>query len=144
MARTVVSPDGLPDVYASYGLAPAALSDGFVFTSGMVGARPDGSVPDDPAEQIDQAFQNLRTVLEAVGATFDDIVDTTAFYTDYESHGSLAGVARRKYFGAALPPTWTAVGVTALAAPFVFEMKCVVRVPQLALLSAPIRRTRRG
>jgi len=50
-----------------------------VFTSGQVGMRPDGSTPDDFAEQCELTFLNLRACLAAHGLGLDAVVKLTAF-----------------------------------------------------------------
>ncbi len=50
--------------------------------SGQVGVAADGSVPSTGEAQIAQAFSNLRTILEAHGMGFGNVVKTTAFLTD--------------------------------------------------------------
>jgi 2-iminobutanoate/2-iminopropanoate deaminase len=50
--------------------------------SGQVGMALDGSVPGTAEGQVAQAFANLRAVLTANGMTVQNIVKTTAFFTD--------------------------------------------------------------
>ena len=47
--------------------------------SGQVGMRPDGSLPDDPIEQLSVALENIRKNLEAAGMGIQDLVKVT-FY----------------------------------------------------------------
>lgn len=101
-----------------------------MFLGGQVGIRADGSAASDPAVQIEQAFENMGYILKAAGGAFSDVVDLTAFYTNYQEHGRLARPIRDKFFGADIPPNWTAVGVAALAEPFVFEIKGIARIPE--------------
>lgn len=129
MGRTIITPPGAEAIYKQYGFSPAVLSGDFLFLSGQVGISADGSVSDNPAEQIEQAFINLGDILKVAGATFDDVVDLTAFYINYKEHGVLARPIRDKYFGTNVLPNWTAVGVSALAEPFIFEVKSIARVP---------------
>lgn len=62
----------------------ALLSPGArrVLVSGQVGARPDGSVPEDPAAQVEQLFHNLESVLGAHGLGLKDVVKQVVFLTD--------------------------------------------------------------
>jgi enamine deaminase RidA (YjgF/YER057c/UK114 family) len=47
-----------------------AVSDGgFVFTSGMVGIAPDGTVPEAPEEEFRLIFSNLADVLDQMGVS---------------------------------------------------------------------------
>jgi len=56
-----------------------------VATSGIHGANPETGKPEGDAEtQIRQAFANLRAVLEAAGATPDDVAQVLVTLTDRE------------------------------------------------------------
>ncbi|KAB7613248.1 RidA family protein [Amylibacter sp. SFDW26] len=129
MGRNIVAPKDIKDLYNAWGFAPAIQSDDLLFIGGQVGIYSDGTTPKDPAQQIEQAFVNMGAVLHAAGATYDDVVDLSAFYTNYPEHGGLARPIREKFFGVETPPNWTAIGVAALAEPFVFEVKAIARVP---------------
>jgi enamine deaminase RidA (YjgF/YER057c/UK114 family) len=50
--------------------------------SGQVGVRPDGSLPDDPAEQLDVALTNLERNLSAAGMAVTDLVKVTFYLVD--------------------------------------------------------------
>lgn len=71
--------------------APAAIgpysqavsAGGFLFTSGQIALRSDGTlVEGDAAAQTRQVFQNLEAVLEAAGLTRGDVIKTTVFLQD--------------------------------------------------------------
>ncbi|MBM3527086.1 MAG: RidA family protein [Alphaproteobacteria bacterium] len=53
-----------------------------LFCNGQVGARPDGTVPDDPAEQIEVIFERIRIILAAARMTCRDIVKFSIYVTD--------------------------------------------------------------
>jgi 2-iminobutanoate/2-iminopropanoate deaminase len=53
-----------------------------LFCNGQVGARLDGTVPDDPPEQIEVIFERIRVILAASNMTFDDVVKFTIYVTD--------------------------------------------------------------
>jgi enamine deaminase RidA (YjgF/YER057c/UK114 family) len=61
-------------------------SNGFLFVSGQVGSREDGSPEPDLEAQVRRAFDNLNAVLAAAGCTFDDVVDVTVFIVDPEAN----------------------------------------------------------
>jgi reactive intermediate/imine deaminase len=69
----------------------------------------------DMAAQARQVFENLRTILEANGATFADVVKMGTSVTDL---GDLAAIReiRREYLGSD-PPASTLVQVRALVLP---------------------------
>jgi len=69
----------------------------------------------DMRAQIEQVGENIKTCLEAAGATVADIVKTNTYVTDYEDfaeHGDM----RLGYFGPATP-TSTTVQISRLADP---------------------------
>ena len=80
--RDVVFPAGRQALYDHHRYSAAVRSDGFLFVSGTVGSREDGSPEPDFAKQVKLAFANLKAVLAAAGASFDDVVDVTSFHTD--------------------------------------------------------------
>ena len=55
-----------------------------LFTNGQVGARPDATVPEDPAEQLEVIFERLRVVLAASEMDFSDVVKLTTYMTGKE------------------------------------------------------------
>ena len=69
----------------------------------------------DMRAQIQQVGENIKTGLEAAGATLADIVKSNTFVTNYEEY-SKHGDMRARYFGPATP-TSTTVQITRLADP---------------------------
>jgi 2-iminobutanoate/2-iminopropanoate deaminase len=53
-----------------------------LFCNGQVGARLDGTVPEDPREQIEVIFERLGIVLAAARMTLEDVVKFTVYVTD--------------------------------------------------------------
>ncbi|MDF0748615.1 RidA family protein [Marinobacter sp. 71-i] len=126
--RDVVFPQGRQDLYEQNAYSAAVRSGDFLFVSGQVGSREDGSPEPDFAAQVQLAFDNLRSVLAAAGASFEDIVDLTSFHTDPEAQFPIVMEAKARAFPEKPYPNWTAVGVTWLAG-FDFEIKVIVRLP---------------
>ena len=60
-------------------IAPTAR---LLFCNRQVGARLDGTVPDDPLEQIEVIFERIRIILAASNMTFADVVKFTVYVTD--------------------------------------------------------------
>jgi 2-aminomuconate deaminase len=74
--------------------------------------------------QCRQVFANVRAVLEASGAQWEDLVDVTVFLTDM----SRDFVAYNKLYGeyfAGVDACRTTLGITALPTPIAIELKCV-------------------
>lgn len=127
--RTAIFPAGRQDLYTRNKYSAAVASGGFLFVSGQVGSREDGSPEPDPEGQLRLAFQNLNAVLAAAGCSFDDVVDFTLFAVDPQSLLPLFGKVRDEFWGEAPYPTLTAIGVTWLYG-FQVELKVVARLPE--------------
>jgi enamine deaminase RidA (YjgF/YER057c/UK114 family) len=54
----------------------------FLFCNGQVGARLDGTVPEERQQQIEVIFERIRLILAASNMTFDDVVKFTVYVTD--------------------------------------------------------------
>ena len=75
--------------------------------------------------QTRQALENVRLVLEAGGATLDDVVKVTVFVSNLEEHYSDFQEARSEYFKEDFPAS-TLVGVKALASEdFLVEVEAI-------------------
>ena len=126
--REAVFPPGRHALYDLHRYSPAVRSGELLFVSGQVGSREDGSPEPVFEDQVRRAFANLRDVLAAAGASFDDVIDVVSFHTDPESQFGTVLAVREQEIGEPPYPAWTAVGVTWLAG-FDFELKVVARLP---------------
>jgi len=88
-----------------------------IFVAGQLARDANGNLvgKGDMRAQIQQVGENIKTGLEAAGATLADIVKTNTFVTNYEEY-SKHGDMRARYFGPATP-TSTTVQITRLADP---------------------------
>jgi len=83
--------------------------------SGQVGMRQDGTVPDDPLEQIDVAFENILHNLRAAGMDVKDLIKVTYYLV-----GEIDAAKRRQVILSRLQghqPCSTLLFVAALASP---------------------------
>lgn len=126
--RDAIFPKDRQALYEKNAYSAAVCSNDFLFVSGQVGSREDGSPEPDFAAQVQLAFDNLKSVLEAAGASFDDIVDVTTFHTDPEAQFDTVLEAKARAFPEKPYPNWTAVGVNWLAG-FDFEIKVIAKLP---------------
>ena len=73
-------------LYAAHGLYHNAVqvppSATLVFSSGLIGADATGVVIPDPADQIAQAWCNVKAFIKGVGGTPDDLVRLKVHLTD--------------------------------------------------------------
>lgn len=118
-------------LYDRHAYSAAIRSGDLLFVSGQVGSRQDGTPEPDFERQVDLAFANLKSVLDAAGCGLDDIVDVTTFHTDPENQFDTVLKVKAKVFTSKPYPNWTAVGVNWLAG-FDFEIKVIARVPDRA------------
>ena len=129
--RDAVFPAGRQALYEINRYSAAIRSGGFLFVSGKVGSRDDGSPEPVFEKQVRLTFDNLAAVLRAAGCTFDDVVDVTTFHTDQAAQFETVMAVRERAIGGPPYPNWTAVGVNWLAG-FDFEIKVIARLPQSA------------
>lgn len=129
--RVAIFPAGRQDLYTKNRYSAAIASGGFLFVSGQVGSREDGSPEPDVEQQARRAFQNLNAVLAAAGCTFDDIVDFTIFIVDPETNFETGFKVLGEFWGEPPYPTLTGIGVTWLYG-FNFELKVIAKLPEIA------------
>lgn len=126
--RTDIVPPGMEVIRERFQYAPGVLVDGTLYIAGQVGRNEKLEVVSGTEAQFVQAFENVKKVLTAAGAGFDDVVEMVTYHVDMRDLALFMQVKNR-YFGARVP-AWTGVGVTALAMPgLLVEIKCIARVP---------------
>lgn len=129
MARNPVNPDTVcPPVSPTYSHAAIATGS-LIFVAGQVANDANGElVGTDIETQTRQVYENIRLILEAAGATLDDILHTDVFMVDVER--DLAGYLKvRKEAFPANPPPSTLVQVQSLVAPeYLVEVKVVAEI----------------
>ena len=126
--RDVVFPAGRQALYERNRYSPAVRANGFLFVSGQVGSREDGSPEPDLKEQARLAFKNLNAVLAAAGCSFDDVIDVTVFIVNPEANFETLWHVVPEFWGEAPHPTLTGIGVTWLYG-FQFEIKVIAKLP---------------
>jgi 2-aminomuconate deaminase len=84
----------------------------------------------DIVAQCHSVFGNVRAVLEASGAKWDDLVDVTVYLTDMANDFPKYNAVWAEYFpDVAGAPCRTTLGITALPTPIAIELKCIAVVP---------------
>jgi len=108
--KTAVIPEGSSPPIGPY--SPAVKVGEMLFLSGQLGINPatgmlvdGGTIP-----QARQAMTNLRTLLNAAGMTFDDVVRATVYLIDLDDYGAF-NEEYGKYFGE-VPPARVCIEVS--------------------------------
>ncbi|HET7655834.1 MAG TPA: RidA family protein [Luteimonas sp.] len=103
-----------------------------LFLSG-IGPRAPGTdaIPEGIEAQSRAVLANVRAVLEASGARWEDLVDVTVFLTDMARDFRGWNAVWAEHFpDAAQAPCRTTVGISALPTPIDIELKCIAVVPK--------------
>lgn len=115
MRRTII-PAWMQPMHDTHHFAPAVIDGDHLRCSGMIGLRPDLTVPEDLREQFTLAFENLRGLLAEAGLTFADVTEMTTYHVGLAEHFAVF-TAVKDTFVPAPYPAWTAVGISELASP---------------------------
>jgi 2-aminomuconate deaminase len=78
--------------------------------------------------QCRAVFANVRAILHASGARWEDLVDVTVYLTDMTHDFAAYNRVYAEYFTTA-QPCRTTLGITALPTPIAIELKCVAAIP---------------
>ena len=116
MAKTILQS---PKVSATRGIMSQGVkvpAGNLVFVSGQVARNAQGELVGlgDIKAQTRQTLENVRSVLEAAGATMDDVVKVTVFVTNVAEHFSQIHEVRAEFFKKDYPAS-TLVEVRSLA-----------------------------
>ena len=129
MQRQIVNTPATEAMYDMFHFAQANRVGDTIWVAGQTGIDPTTMTPADGIEaQARLAFDGVKSVLEAAGATMADIVELVTFHTDLRGDMRAFSKVKDEY----LPdnyPSWTAVGVTQLALP---ELLVEIRVVAVA------------
>jgi 2-aminomuconate deaminase len=80
--------------------------------------------------QARAVFANVRAVLEASGARWEDLVDVTVYLTDMARDFAAYNAVWAEHFpDPAAAPCRTTLGIAVLPTPIAIELKCIARVP---------------
>lgn len=127
--RQIIQPEGVArlPVFSS-----AIRSGDFIFLSGALGALP-GVTPPQLVEggiepETRQTMENIIDVLDAAGATLDDVVKCTVFLADIDDYAAMNEVYL-EYFPSD-PPARSALAASGLALGARVEIECIAAVPE--------------
>ena len=119
----VISTDKAPTAIGPY--SQAIEVNGMVFTSGVIPVDPQtGVIPATIEEQANQAFSNLKNLIEASGATIDKVIKTTVFIKEMNDFGKINDIYAT-YFKEPFPAR-SCVEVARLPKDVMLEVEAVV------------------
>ncbi len=125
MPKTIIETKTAPAAIGPY--SQAIRTEQFIFTSGQIPLRPDGSLNEgDIKEQTTQVLENLKAVLEASGSSLANVVKCTCFLSDMNHF-----VAMNEVYGSFFtenPPARSAVEVARLPKDVLIEIEAVALV----------------
>jgi len=125
MSKTAItSPELAPPVGP---FSQAVDAGGSIYFSGQVGQDPTTGklVPGGIAAETDRLFQNLSSLLEAAGRSFDDVVRVGVFLTSMSDYAAV-NATYAKHFRQPFPVR-TTIGVAALPLGASVEIDLVVK-----------------
>lgn len=122
----IISTDKAPGAIGPY--SQAVKAGNMVFCSGQIPIDPATGefVSQDVTEQTEQVFKNLIAVLEAAGATLENVVKTTVFLADMGEFAAMNDVYAR-YFSENKPARAT-VQAARLPRDARVEIECIAVV----------------
>ena len=123
MEKTIIVTDNAPKPIGPY--SAGVQVGNLVFTAGQIGLDPASGevVPGGIEAETHRVFQNLRGVLEAAGASLDQVVKTTVFLRDMADFGKMNSVYT-EYFNGNFPAR-TTVQATGLPKGVAVEIEAI-------------------
>ncbi|KJZ20314.1 RidA family protein [Loktanella sp. S4079] len=115
--------DGYRAAFEKYGFSPAVKSGDFLFISGQVGARPDGTAPTDVGAQTELAILRIQELLRLAGLDLSDLVDVTSYHVDIENTLEEFMAVKQRFIKSPFP-AWSIIGISGLSRP---ELKIEIK-----------------
>jgi len=126
MTRTIIQTNAAPAPVGPYNQAILA-SGQMIFVAGQIALDPaTGAIvgEGDVAAQTERSLTSLKAILEAAGATLQDVVKTTVFLADMNDFSAMNAVYAR-YFDEATAPARACVEVSRLPKDVRVEIDCI-------------------
>ncbi len=126
VSRRVIRTDLAPTPVGPYNQAIAATGQ-MIFLAGQIPLDPaTGQIvgASDVAKQTEQVMSNLKAVLEAAGATFENVVKTSVFLKNMDDFAAMNEVYAH-YFTEATAPARACVEVSRLPKDVLVEIECI-------------------
>lgn len=125
MARQIVHTDGAPKAIGPYSQAVKVPAGQMIFLSGQIPLDPATGevVPGDVVAQTERVMENLKNVLAAAGASFENVVRCGIFLTDLNDFVKVNEVYGRHF--PANPPARATVQVSKLPRGVMVEIDAI-------------------
>lgn len=122
MSKTAIKTENAPNAIGPYS---AGIQTGkMIYTAGQLGLVPStGELVNGVEEQTRQALQNIQGILEAAGASMEQIVKTTVFLQDMKDFPAMNTVYA-SFFGGT-PPARSTVQVAGLPKAGLVEIEAI-------------------
>lgn len=130
MTYQIIRTEQAPAPVGPYNQAIAATGK-LLFLSGQVALNPQtGTIvgPGDVVQQTEQVIANIKAVLQAAGATLQNVVKTTVFLTDMNDFATVNGIYAQ-HFGDESAPARSCVEVSRLPKDVQVEIECIAVLP---------------
>lgn len=120
--KKVISTTNAPAAIGPY--SQAIEANGFVFASGQIPVNPEtGEIPEGIEAQAEQVMKNVKNLLEAAGASVDQVVKTTVFIKNMDDFATINGIYA-KYFAKDCPAR-SCVEIARLPKDVLLEMEAI-------------------
>ena len=131
MAKTILASSKLSPPFGIFSAGVKVPAGHMVFVSGQVGRNAQGETVGvgDIRAQTRQTMENIKTVLEAGGATMEDVVKVTVFVTNVKEHLSAIHEVRAEFFKSDYPAS-TLVEIKSLVSP-----ELLIEIEAIAVVS---------
>ncbi|MCQ2560809.1 MAG: RidA family protein [Clostridia bacterium] len=105
----------------------AQIVNGLVYTSGQIGAKADGSIPEGVEAQTTQSLENVKAILEEAGTSMDKVVKTTVFIADMNDFAKVNAIYAT-YFKEGSYPARSCVQVARLPKDMLVEIEVIAEL----------------
>lgn len=121
--KKIVSTDKAPAAIGPY--SQATVVGDMLYTSGVIPVDPaTGNIPEGSVAQAEQAFKNIKNLIEAAGGIMADVVKTTVFIKNMDDFAAINEVYG-KYFEEPYPSR-SCVEVARLPKDVLIEIEAIV------------------
>jgi len=125
MPKQVIRSDNAPKPGGPY--SQGILAEKFLFVAGQTGTDPKtGTLPEGVATQTKQTLENVKAIVEAAGATLDNVVRVGVYLRDIQDFGAMNEVYK-SYFTQNQPARTTIQ--SALVGRYLVEIDCIALKP---------------